>query len=242
MTDGIAQKLRNYDVSVNISLNGSTETINSFSRDGYSYAIQALRIFMYNGIRYGINWVARNDNINDFENMLVLAERYHAQSILILGNKMTNTGVVQSKLTCKGLELLINKIKKYELSNGPIIIEKQRCFTELCTLYYNTRNSIHLGCPAGVVLCTMDLSGRFYPCSHLHYPDNCTSIYEYWHNSETLHNLRSCNATNSIPCSGCVYSEGCKFCKAESLLTHNDFNSGNPNCNIYRHKEIDHAK
>lgn len=242
VTDGIVQRLRNYNISVNISLNGSTEKINSYSRDGFHYAIQALRIFRDHGMHYGINWVARSDNVDDFENILILAEQYNADSVLILGNKMTHKGKVEAPLSREGLELLISKIKKYELSNGSVTIEKQRCFTELCALYYNTGSSVYLGCPAGVILCTMDLQGRFYPCSHLNYPENYPSVYEYWHNSKILHNLRMCNITESIPCVDCLYAAGCRFCKAESLLTHDDFNAGNRNCNIFQRKEVDYAE
>lgn len=232
VTDKFVQKIKNYNIQINISLNGSTREINSLSRDGYEYAINAIHLFERNEMCYGINWVARKDNIDDFENMLLLAERYHAYSILVLGNKITQLGNLDAPLHREDLDALVNKIKSYELQKGTVVIEKQRCFTELCALYYNTRKSALLGCPAGVVLCTMDLSGVFYPCSHLNYPEKHKSIYEYWHTSKALRDLRDCDTSKSEPCNRCECGETCRFCKAESLLTHNSFNAGNLGCSI----------
>lgn len=232
VTDKLAFDLQKYDITINVSLNGSSKEINTLSRDGYTHAIKAIQTLSRNNSKFGINWVARQDNIEDFENMLMLAEQYSAQSLLVIGNKMTHLGNLDSPLNRTGLFKLVSMIREYEASSGKVVIEKQRCFTDLCSAYYNTYNSIHLGCPAGVVMCTMNLEGKFSPCSHLHHLEEYDSADEYWHSSKILHSLRNCNISDESICSTCKHNNKCKFCKAVSERTHEDFNAGKTDCNI----------
>lgn len=64
-------------VFLNVSLNGSTEEINRRSRDGYFYAMRAIQLLCENNIKFGINWVARKDNLFDFPQIMKMGEAYH---------------------------------------------------------------------------------------------------------------------------------------------------------------------
>lgn len=66
------------NINFYISLNGSTQKINSQSREGYEYAINAVMMLAAENAVYGINWVARHDNTPDFANMISLCREYNA--------------------------------------------------------------------------------------------------------------------------------------------------------------------
>lgn len=236
VTNQFAQKIKEYNIKVNISLNGSTLQINSLSRDGYEVALKAMEIFKYNNVNYGINWVARSDNLKDFKNILYLGELNNADSILIVGNKMTHLGTLVSPLKYDELEELVKEIRDYEKGSGKLRIDKQRCFTELCDLYFNSYNKYDCGCQAGFLACTMDINGRFSPCSHLNYPEKFESVEKYWHHSDILTKLRANLSTNSFPCSACSNRIRCRFCKAEDVFTHDDFSVGKRNCIFFKRK------
>lgn len=66
-----------------ISLNGSTEEINAFTRDGYLLAIEALAFLQNKGFKNTIiNWVMHRSNADDFENMLQIAEKYEVSRVV----------------------------------------------------------------------------------------------------------------------------------------------------------------
>lgn len=72
---------------IQVSLNGSTREINSYSRDGFSEAVSALNILSKSSVQFGINWVARRDNVKDFENIVTYAKELKADNINILRYK-----------------------------------------------------------------------------------------------------------------------------------------------------------
>ncbi len=81
-----------------ISLNGSNEKINSLSRDGFEYAVNAIKVLSNSNTPFFINWVARHDNVYDFPRMIELAKEYNAKGISIIGNKLVNNKFIDSPL------------------------------------------------------------------------------------------------------------------------------------------------
>ena len=89
-----------------ISLNGSVKEINNLSREGYDISISAIEKLAKNKVRFGINWVARHDNVRDFPNMLALCRTYGVSAISITSNKLTGSQEIQSPLDSEDLVLL----------------------------------------------------------------------------------------------------------------------------------------
>lgn len=100
-----------------LSLNGSTKEINEKSRDGYETTINAMRILKEKGCLYGINWVARHDNLMDFPSMVELSKRMGAEYINIVCNKINGSGLVDSPLTHDDYTFLVEYITKYRDRN-----------------------------------------------------------------------------------------------------------------------------
>lgn len=218
ITKEIAEALRNDRVYVTFSLNGSTNEINSLSRDGFELSINAINIFKEKGIRCGINWVERADNVFDFPNIVKFAEENEVSWVNIISNKISN-GKINSPMSSEDYIYLADFVNSYQ---GKIEIRIEGCNNILRYFMGNTKMGIaHNGCQAGRLVYFIDVDGNYMPCSHLFYPEEFQSAKEYWEQSEVLQRLRDSNKIEK--CKECIYGKQCKFCKAASLNTHEDF-------------------
>ncbi|MCD7933228.1 MAG: radical SAM protein [Tannerellaceae bacterium] len=80
---------------IQVSLNGSTEEVNKQSRDGYKEACRALALLAGTTLSYGINWVARMDNLDDFPQLVQVGRNYRVNNINILRYKPSVTEAYQ---------------------------------------------------------------------------------------------------------------------------------------------------
>lgn len=210
-----------------ISLNGSTEEINCHSRDGYKVSINAAKRLHEAGILYGINWVARHDNVYDFENLVSLARRLGASFVNVVVNKLTGNNDVDSPLTAEDYEILSSYIKR---ENESHYISIQKCYDLLITRATKLQRTPLSGCQAGISVAAITLNGFYAPCLHLMYPEAYMSLKEYWEKSPVLKRLREKDKVNGGHCAGCIHASDCKYCRAMSKGSHDDFNNGLENC------------
>lgn len=215
------------NTNVSISLNGSTETINSLSRDGYEYSLNALELLKsVNKIKYGINWVARADNVYDFPNLVELALKKKASWINVISNKIVNSELV-SPLGIKEYSYLSKCITTYRRQ---IDINIETCFSLLLVFMDVNRGETAKGCFAGRGVCFVDADGNYMPCSHLYYPEKRKSLLDYWNDSKTLASLREDRKQNF--CNDCSFESKCRFCHAVSKETHDNLCYGYNNCPV----------
>ena len=214
-----------------ISMNGSTEEINSLSRDGYFYAVKALERLSKSNVQftYAINWVARNDNIDDLPQLLNFSLGYGAKFINVVCNKITHNGEVESPLNKYNYQKLIHIIQE----NGDKFTI-QICYGILWAQFIPDDQTSQAGCPAGIHLCGVNVEGDYFPCTHLNYVESYPSIMDYWKNSSTLCVLRSASKhITGGKCETCVKYKNCRFCHAISLETHHHLTQGVSNCVLY---------
>ncbi len=231
ISDQFIDEMKDKSIFLSISLNGSTEEINALSRDGYAYGMQALRRLKSKGMRFGINWVARADNVSDFPNMLTLCENFGAEWINVIANKIGCNGILDSPMSVEDYALLAEYITKYERRN---YIRVENCFSLLKVFAGLNVNDSIKGCHAAISTCSIDMDGNYLPCSHLLYKEKFDSISDYWRNSKILEQLRKMKCQNKTYCKECVYSSKCRFCPAVSKATHDDFTTGYEQCPIRR--------
>ena len=218
LTKSIIDKIKiNTNFHFSISMNGSTDNINSLSRQGYYFGIEAMKKMKKSACPFDVNWVARHDNTYDFTSLISLCKKYGARSITVTKNKLVgDTRKVVSELEKDDLIYLskiINNDKEY------IIVES--CYPQLAK--YINRSSSAM-CYAGVINCMITIDKKFAPCTFLaEYAEYYDSIEEYWLKSNILKVIRS-----RKPCSKC--SLNCKFCLAISLATLSNFNSELEEC------------
>lgn len=233
LTDSIMKCIKETNTFINISLNGSTDEINRTSRDGYEIAMRAIRKLEENQVVYGLNWVARHDNVDDFSSMVKLAEEHHAANILIVGNKKTHLGVLQEPLTTEDYIYLKEYIEKHNGSNKNVDIFVQRCFTSLNTLLVPKATArVSKGCPAGIICCSMTVDGLFMPCTHVSYCEEYSSVSEYWNCSEILQKFRQFEKKDG-KCVQCNLKDNCQFCRAVTKENYEDFSKGLAQCEVY---------
>lgn len=208
-----------------ISLNGSTELINKLSRDGYKISVNAAMNAHECGIPFGINWVARHDNAYDFNNMVLFSRKLGAKFLNVVANKLTGKEKIDSPLTFEDYQYLISIIEREKNSH---YITIQKCFDLLLSRVVKAPRSILSGCQAGISVAAITLDNQYAPCLHLAYSEEYATLSEYWKNSDVLSALR--NKTNSGHCTGCKHISDCKYCRAMSKESHDDFNCGLSGC------------
>ena len=194
-----------------ISLNGSTEAVNKISRDGYTYSMEAIKTLASNNVKYGINWVLRNDNIEDFKNILDICEQYHVSWLFITRNKLSGmrTDHAEDCTTQQIREFLEIYIQKKEQRNFEVITES--CFPEM-RLYKegdSEQLNFYNGCGANKFLCCITWDGRITPCTHLYYPTISETIEEYW--DKAIKNKPYKKKRSG--CLGCEWIRSCNDCR-----------------------------
>jgi pyrroloquinoline quinone biosynthesis protein E len=221
-----------------VSLNGSTEEINSKSRDGFEEAINALSLLKADGeVDYYINWVARNDNVDDFPNLVNLALSYGVKGIVILELKPDADYNLQASLSREKFLKLAEYLKKHD--QGKIRIDVEPCSSPLRAYIYNyyfwNRNTgVDKGCGAGRNAMAVDVNGNLIPCRHLLYPEKFERIDDYWWNSKVLDKLRRFEDEREEPCRSCYLNKNCVPCRAVADKVENNLFSGNNCCPIGR--------
>lgn len=230
LTEAMIKRIKNlkFDFNLNVSLNGSTELINKQSRDGYQIALQAIEMLVKPGIKIGINWVCRHDNVHDFPELVEFAKKKGVNWINIAANKLSGTGEIISPLTVDDYRFLRAYIIE-QMKVDPKYIRIQYCYTFLNALRGAGYNRNLDGCGAGKTFCNIDVLGKYRPCTHLYYPEEYSSIIDYWTNSSVLKQLRDSRKA-SKKCKDCLKTGECYYCKAMFVNTAKNFYEEPENC------------
>lgn len=221
---------------IQVSLNGSSEEINSLSRDGYKTAVSALMLLHERSLSFGINWVARKDNLSDLPNMFELAVRLGAGNINILRYKpavMEDYAAVclNSSEQQKLAEMIRNR--------GAVSVKVDSAFSNLLC-HLNGRSGLLSGCGAGRRFLAVDAAGNFRPCSHIALKERAKSLRDYWYDSPQLLQFREVEDKVKEPCADCSYLFGCRGCRAVVMGTgiEASFEQGDKECYFYKKSGI----
>ena len=215
-----------------LSLNGSTKKIHEISRGNYNAAIRALMLLKDAGFRYEINWVARNDNIDDFDDLVKMCMHHKAKAINVLILKPDIHNKINNSLNKDQFFALANKIKN--LKNSGYNINVEFCFAQLrYHLLRNNEDSIG-GCPAGIYLMAINVNGEKLPCRHLrHMASNTKDLLSYWEDSNILKRLRSLDESIKEPCCNCFRFKKCRPCRAIADKVYGSLESGDLGCPLF---------
>lgn len=198
----------NPKIEMYISLNGSTEKINGYSRQGFSTAIASLEFCKKENVPCGIVWVARSDNVDDFPDLYHFVELQNVHSLLIIPNRPSRNNEITSALTKSDYEFLARAIKRFE--KGKVHIRIDACFG-LLSAYLNYKAAIFTGCYAGRYSYSVDVRGRYRPCTHMQRTECFNSSKDYWDESILLQNIRK--SFNKIElCNMCIRKNKCSPC------------------------------
>lgn len=224
-----------------VSLNGSTEEINSYTRGGYKYAVNALKLLSKSGFRRVIvNFVVHNNNCGDFLNMVSLCERYNVEQLVIMAAKPTSKNELETIPNAVQTEQLAIDIKEAQ-SRSNVLIGVESCYSPLRALlgksfiFINTNRDLMRGCVAGRNMISLNVDGDFTPCRHLPFAEKSGSIGEYWLNSEILDTLRNIEDNPEAPCSGCEFERYCLSCLAVNYKVDGKLSKHNRYCAVGKH-------
>ena len=200
-----------------VSLNGSTELLNSKTRDGYQLALSTLQLLKeLHFPNVCINWVMHSYNAADFPNMISLAQDYDVKEITVMVFKPNSAHELPSLPNEEQMRTLAKIIKTYK---GPLKITVENCFSQMRALvneHYlaNLNTGIQKGCGAGRDGISINVDGTITPCRHLEFPEEYLSIRDYWYHSPVLRILRGVEDSIEAPCSNCSYKRNCLPCAA----------------------------
>ena len=220
-----------------VSLNGSTEEVNSLTRDAYGLAIHTLELLKDIGFknRY-INWVMHSCNADDFPNMIRLAEKYEVYCLAVLSFKPDSSHELKSFPTAEQIRTVARQIREYK---GPVQLEAEPCFSQLRTIAAedpegrgNTNTGIRRGCGAGRRVMSVSADGKLIPCRHIMVKESYDHILDYWRNSPLLNDLRHTEERREKPCLGCRWEETCLPCMAIGPKLHGELRYGMEECPI----------
>lgn len=219
-----------------VSLNGSTDEINTLSRDGYQMAVNALENLRDLGYeRTVINWVMHSFNAEDFPNIIRLAEEYAVRGIAIIMFKPDRHGAMDSVPQYDQVMTLARQIKEYK---GSVTLTVEECFSQLRAVlgqrfFVNTNAGIDRGCGAGRDGVSVSVDGSLTPCRHLfRHKEKWECLADYWRKSATLEELRRVEEQKGDTCGSCRYRIYCLPCQAVSWELAGTFAMGAYGCPI----------
>lgn len=223
---------------ISVSLNGSTPEINSLTRDGYDFAISALRLLQKK--KYPntvINWVMHSNNADDFPNMISLAEKFEVKEILILGLKPNSRNEIDS---FPSQEQIINTSNYLRHYSGNVRISIETCYSIFLAYHRNTRlfgnfnnSEKYKGCGAGINGLSVTVFGELTPCRHILINEAFESMNEYWTKSQVLNQLRNLADDTRSPCDKCVFRPYCRHCAAINWQINHELYIGFDRCPLY---------
>ena len=221
-----------------ISLNGSSEAVNALTRDGYHEAITALELLHKNGYNNTtINWVMHSSNVDDFPNMIKLAEKYEVTGLSIIGVKPDSAHELKTLPRYDQLLQIKKILREY---NGKVLIGVESCYSPLRTLvaetklFGNMNVGVQRGCSAGLISYNINVDGVFSPCRHLDFFEKFDTTAEYLKESKIITKLREMEQQELVgKCKTCQYHANCKPCQAINHKLDGLLQNGVQHCSVY---------
>lgn len=221
---------------VQISLNGSTDAVNSRTRSGYAVARAALEILGGSGLSFGVNWVATRENLPDLGNFLRLCRTTGAGNCNILRLKPHPDlpeciGERATDLHAQDYTTLQGIIRDNRGSGLEIRLDSG--FSHLRCILHG-QGGFMSGCSAGRRFAALGSDGRFRPCSHVAMPEEHEGLAEYWRKGKGPTAFRRLEEELGEPCGICVRRFHCRGCRAIAWSILGDFRAGMRNCPFFR--------
>ncbi len=203
--------------SISISLNGSTETVNRQTRQGYDDAINALKLLKEMGYEHTtVNWVMHSNNVDDFDALVQLCEEFNVEMIDVISFKPDAKAQLKSVPSREQLQTVAGKIKN---QSGNVRIAVEKCYSQMIALVADTKlfgnmnRGKYRGCIAGYECLSVNVDGSFSPCRHIHYRENYDSIEAYLTQSPVMRELAACDESKAEePCRSCRFLMNCRPC------------------------------
>jgi radical SAM protein with 4Fe4S-binding SPASM domain len=238
ITDKIAQALKDWDIKVQVSLDGARKETNDFIRGkgAYERTIAGIKKLVKSGVDTRLSMTLMEKNMNEIPEMAVLAEKLgikmlHIPTPQIKGRARENKdSVLPSDESCIKLIKSLDGLSKIVGIN--VFLE------EFWYLKIEKIQKIDL-CGAGCMLMSIAADGEVYPCAGLHEMEFSSgnirekSLKDMWENSEVFKELRSFSVLDIPECRDCEMKFICGGgCHVDRYYAYGDLRRKSPLCGI----------
>ncbi|MCW4030392.1 MAG: radical SAM protein [Candidatus Bathyarchaeota archaeon] len=230
MPPEVLQKIKAFNLFVGISLDGSTEEVNSLTRgkSAFQKTVNTIKKLIENGVSTTVMVTVTKHNFSEIEKIADLASALGVSAITLQDLRPfgTKNDYDQLKLTPVQEKKLKNLLTR-------LIAEYPKIFFNTAELTIFDRanpEGNQMQCPAGDNFAYIDFYGDLYPCTSLSTfkLGNLLggSISELWQNSESIKQLRAIKASpiDNLPeCRSCANKVNCDGgCRGDALFYNND--------------------
>lgn len=200
---------------IQVSLNGATRETDARSRAAYDDAMRALRLLAEGRLSFGINWVARRDNLHEFEAIVTLARDLRAENVNILRYKPSRAErYADAALDAGETRRLAEAVRR---AMCRVNLKVDSAYSNLlCYLRGEAAGADFeglCGCAAGRSFVAVTPDGAFKPCSHLGDATRVEGIRAYFA-TRALAGFHARRASPPGLCRTCAYAERCGGCGA----------------------------
>lgn len=216
---------------IQVSLNAADRHVNALSRDGYDCAMNALSLLAASGVSFGINWVARKDNLAFLEGVVTLAGRLGADNVNVLRYKHSPAEPYGD--VALGADET-RRLADFIAGVRGVGMKVDSAYSQLlCYLHGERIDRAQCGCGAGRSFIAVTSSGGFKPCSHLEQALRSETIAAYM-KSDELRRFIDIGSSLAGECGTCVYRTFCGGCRAVCGMLDGSLAAGERECIAYR--------
>jgi len=264
LTNGIlinrkyAQKIKEWDIMVALSLDGATPTEHAFIRGKESYfhaVINTMKLFKELGVRYTVTCIIHKKNYKSLEKIYDICNNYNAEKIFFTVLELGGRAKINYKDISPQKDELIDILKniksikedKTKISINalyPLLMKISNENTSVNNKVNNKKKYLdeEIRCKAGNEIIVISSNGETYPCSVFIGNNNFMlgnilnkTLQEIWF-SEKLNIFRGAIKINDLnECKNCRYFIHCsdKYCRGKPYVHKNDWLAKPPLCDIY---------
>lgn len=235
-------KLENYDNigRIQISLDGTEKKIHNNSRQGFNRVIRILTIVSKSKLKFGINILLRNSNIDNLSSIFKMCKQIKANSLNLLRIKppiVDKNWFKKEKLNDLSIFKLLSFLNNVKTSKTPTIyLDASFSYLYQFKKADQLRLNDYQGCSGGINFLTILPNGDILPCTHLRWVlGNVSSgIKNIWNNSLKLRALRNKKNWIMEPCKSCSILKHCAGCRALAEEELNNYRGADLECLMLR--------
>jgi radical SAM protein with 4Fe4S-binding SPASM domain len=231
MSNKMLRKIKDTEVFMGISLDGSHEEVNRLTRGSFAFekTMKSIAKLIDNKVPTTVMVTVTRNNFSDLYRIIELVSTLGVSSVTLQDLRPFGTRETYDKLRLspnqeKDLEKTLERIAK----SFPNVFLNT---SELMIFHKTKTNGLIMQCPAGDNFAYIDFYGDFFPCTSLpsfklgNLLGDC-SIPELWQNSKAIQLLRS---IKNMPidkisaCNSCINKSSCDGgCRGDALFYNND--------------------
>ncbi len=216
-----------------LSLNGAAAETHQQSRPDFAGVMRAISLCQEVGLRWGLNVLVTRANLAELEAVFELAQAKGARSVNILRPKMSDQDPswLQQNLLDANENLRLQKVLQHWQGRGRFLLQTDTSLSFLRSGSVSDFERSGLGgCSAGRRMLSVQVDGRFAPCSHMPWSDPAGGLIQNWTQSQHLQAFREVEEHLQGQCKSCKLKAVCRGCRAIVLQQTGDFYGADTGC------------